>query len=286
MKALLDRFNTDRDDYTEKGWNTYLTNILTESKDMNYYQIFGLKPGHTIDNKATTKTYRALSKWLHPDKNHDKLYTDVSTELFKMVQNAYETLSNPAKELSYRQTLPRETDTSHKSNTTSKYRAYSTARHPDFTSGSFDFSGVFGKSFSNVAFSNVTMSVDGTSTFFSNSHSNSEPAKVINRDVMPNETVSTKNGDIIIKGNVFGLVKSMAGNITVEGFVSGTVKTMSGNNCIHKGIKKGGTVKTMSGNNSIYGSAQGAYSTMSGRNHIYSSFYEQSTTVSNIQFKM
>ena len=44
------------------------------------------------------------------------------------------------------------------------------------------------------------------------------------------ETIKTKSGSIIIKGNVYGQVKSMAGNITVHGFVSGKVETMSGNN--------------------------------------------------------
>ena len=64
----------------------------------DYYEILGVKKGASADE--TKKSYRALAKKHHPDKNpNDK----VAEERFKEIQEAYDVLSNPQKRTEYDQ---------------------------------------------------------------------------------------------------------------------------------------------------------------------------------------
>jgi cytoskeletal protein CcmA (bactofilin family) len=63
-------------------------------------------------------------------------------------------------------------------------------------------------------------------------------------------TVDASMGDVTVKGNVTGSVKTSQGNIVVEGNVEGDVKTSMGNITIKKG-HSGGNVKTSMGSVNI-----------------------------------
>lgn len=72
----------------------------------NHYSTLGLEPG--CDQEAVTKAYRKLARQYHPDRNPGD---DEAVEMFKLVQAAYEVLSDPGKRHSYDMTLPRKRPT-------------------------------------------------------------------------------------------------------------------------------------------------------------------------------
>jgi Flp pilus assembly secretin CpaC len=59
-------------------------------------------------------------------------------------------------------------------------------------------------------------------------------------------------GDVVVKGNVTGGVKTSQGNITVEGDVDGAVSTSMGDITV-KGKHSGGSVSTSMGDVNIHG---------------------------------
>lgn len=61
---------------------------------MNRYDVLGLKDNATPEE--IKKAYRKLASKTHPDRNGEEM-----TPLFRSVQDAYETLSNPAKRAAY-----------------------------------------------------------------------------------------------------------------------------------------------------------------------------------------
>ena len=63
---------------------------------MNHYQVLGVPPTSTI--RTIRKTYYALAKRYHPDKQSGE---DEGCEAFKLISEAYSTLSNPKKRYLY-----------------------------------------------------------------------------------------------------------------------------------------------------------------------------------------
>ncbi|KAL9128134.1 MAG: hypothetical protein Q9175_007592 [Cornicularia normoerica] len=63
--------------------------------NVDYYAVLEISNLATIE--VVTKSYRRLAKIRHPDKNLD----DDSTALFQLLQNAYDTISDPAKRRAY-----------------------------------------------------------------------------------------------------------------------------------------------------------------------------------------
>ena len=61
----------------------------------SFYQLLGLDPDATVDE--IKKSYRALAKQYHPDKN----IGDNTTELFQRLNSAYHTLTNPVSRREY-----------------------------------------------------------------------------------------------------------------------------------------------------------------------------------------
>jgi len=64
--------------------------------DLDYYKILGVDKN--ASNDEIKKAYKKLAIKYHPDKNDND---ELSTEVFKKVKNAYETLSNPTTKVAY-----------------------------------------------------------------------------------------------------------------------------------------------------------------------------------------
>ena len=62
----------------------------------NYYEILGVS--NTADQKAIRAAYKRLAMKYHPDRNPQDLQAE---EMFKKVNEAYHTLSDPLKKLNY-----------------------------------------------------------------------------------------------------------------------------------------------------------------------------------------
>lgn len=73
--------------------------MISAYKD--YYQILGLSPSASSDE--IKRAYRRLALKYHPDHNPKRRSAE---ERFKLLQQAYETLSDPEKRKQYDQTLP------------------------------------------------------------------------------------------------------------------------------------------------------------------------------------
>lgn len=69
----------------------------------NFYKI--LQINRSASTEQINSAYRKLATRFHPDRNTNK---EIAEELFKQLQIAYETLSDPNKKLIYDKTLPKE----------------------------------------------------------------------------------------------------------------------------------------------------------------------------------
>ena len=256
MTSVLEEIEGKMDCYQDIGWQYHLENVLDRAKGQNFYEIMGIKCGEAIDGTKLAKTFKRLGKWLHPDKNLGKPYAHVAEELFKLVSNAKDTLIDPKAEEDYRDSLSRP----------SRHAEPSAApsRHEDRRASSGSSTQTF--------------------TFFNGRLVPPEEPKIIERDVLASERVETRDGNILVKGNVYGTVSSMSGQITVEGFVEGEVFNMSGGNIIYSGIKARGKVTSMNGNNQINGEILGTYSTRKGLNIINGVAYAPPESASDDSF--
>ena len=63
--------------------------------EARHFNVLGLKPGASLED--IKKSYRKLVLRYHPDKNTDELVKSVSEGLFKIISEAYSTLSDTDK---------------------------------------------------------------------------------------------------------------------------------------------------------------------------------------------
>ncbi|KAA6399507.1 MAG: hypothetical protein EZS28_004965 [Streblomastix strix] len=70
----------------------------------DYYQI--LEVSRNSDGDEIHKSYLRLAKLWHPDKNQDKI--ELATENFKLIQKAYETLTDEKQKAEYNKANPTE----------------------------------------------------------------------------------------------------------------------------------------------------------------------------------
>lgn len=103
MPSVLEQLNCNRSNYNDIHWGNFLKKLLHKSKNTNYYGVMGIQAGCKIETKSLEKEYKALCRKLHPDKNRYKCYKDTAEELFKLIRNAYDVLSDPVQEKEYYQ---------------------------------------------------------------------------------------------------------------------------------------------------------------------------------------
>ena len=74
-----------------------LTEFLNRSTDAEPWEIMGLERSRDCNEGALTRKYREMSQRYHPDRyiNADKRSQQVAAEVFTLITEAYETLSNP-----------------------------------------------------------------------------------------------------------------------------------------------------------------------------------------------
>lgn len=76
---------------------------LENLKKHNYYEILEIPINATDD--VIRKSFLRLSMIYHPDKNNDPVTKQQHTEIFKIINEAYDTLRDPVKKQSYNLTL-------------------------------------------------------------------------------------------------------------------------------------------------------------------------------------
>ena len=67
--------------------------------NIDFYQTLNISPDAT--QQEIQKAYRQMAKKYHPDKHHDNPLKHLAEEQLKIINNAYETLSDPAKRKKY-----------------------------------------------------------------------------------------------------------------------------------------------------------------------------------------
>ena len=70
---------------------------MPQSSETTYYSLLGLHPSASVID--IRRAYRELSKRYHPDTT--ELPADIATAKFQQINEAYATLSNPERRLSY-----------------------------------------------------------------------------------------------------------------------------------------------------------------------------------------
>jgi curved DNA-binding protein CbpA len=242
MTSLLEKLNGEWEDYTDGSKKKFLDKSLEDYSKVSYYVLFGVSTNMSPADIQTVKnSYKKLALIFHPDKSKDKVYEQSASELFKLVNNAYATLTDSSKEQTYRL----------------NHSAESQEKH---TATGFNFTGNNGPSV-RVYRNNYDRDIKAE-----------EKISSIDEDIIINGNVygDVKNtsGDIKITGNVFGSVKNVSGDNIINGNIesNGSISSTSGNNKISGNVL--GAVKTISGDNKIDGDALGTVSTTSGDNKI------------------
>ncbi|MDP5016259.1 MAG: J domain-containing protein, partial [Dolichospermum sp.] len=70
---------------------------VPQSSETTYYSLLGLHPGASVID--IRRAYRELSKLYHPDTT--ELVANIATAKFQQINEAYATLCNPERRLSY-----------------------------------------------------------------------------------------------------------------------------------------------------------------------------------------
>ncbi|MDP1601970.1 MAG: DnaJ domain-containing protein [Legionella sp.] len=251
MKSLLETLNFDWDKSTENSIEVLLDKLLKDYKNVNYYELMNVTDARSDDNIKTIKdTYKTLSRKIHPDKTSGKSYQPVAAQLFLLVKEAYQTLTDPNKERVYRLTLPDNSAPFSFDSFPPQPKHSSSASHTFYSaapSQSFNF------------FSS------GGSTSFT-TYSDPAPTKTYHRDINANEALDFKWANIVVIGKVYGKISTLSGDISITGDVYGSVSTQSGGNTVKGNVY--GSVSTASGDNKIKGNVYGNVSTATGNNKI------------------
>lgn len=256
MQSLLEKLTEKWGDHTDADKKTILDDLFTKYSAVDYYVLFGVPLNMSQANIQTVKTsFKKLARILHPDKSKDKVFQQPAQELFKLINNAQDTLTDSSKEKTYRLKI----------NTQNQEKKKSEAEAEAKFTTSFPTRSIYQVFNNNYVYTPNYNSVNTFSTTFSSS---SSLPKIYNSDIQASETISSLNNDIIINGNVYGNVKNTSGNITITGNVFGSVQNISGNNIINGNVEKSGRVISTSGDNIIDGDAFGTVSTTSGKNKI------------------
>ncbi len=174
----------------------------------------------------------------------------------KFVNTINDTLSDSEKEREYRATVQ-----------PSRPQASETTVHTapgDFDVNSF-MSNFFGsggvKTAGRTTFTQVFTSGNGVHQ--QNFYSQPSDTKTYNRNIEKGENLSVGDGDVVVTGDVYGIIKARSGDITVNGKVYGTVQTMSGDVTVQQ-VMRGGVAKSMSGDVTVALKSEGKASSMSG----------------------
>jgi curved DNA-binding protein CbpA len=84
----------------DKRWNYYSQNNATDLSKYDCYSILGLT--HNADDAEIRRAYRRLALIYHPDRNKDP----EAVSIFRVIQMAYDILSDKGKRQSYDSTIP------------------------------------------------------------------------------------------------------------------------------------------------------------------------------------
>ncbi|WP_419420996.1 DnaJ domain-containing protein [Legionella sp. D16C41] len=264
MKSLLDKLKEEWDDYSEKGKTKFLEKALKEYSEATYYEIMGVSESMNETDKTNLKVnYKQIALRFHPDKTANQVYKSSAEELFKLVGNAYDTLSDPVKTQNYRlkQGPKKSTQSSNFSSQGSQHYRSTNNDDPSFNSQQ---SQSRPQSYTYTTGSDTFVFNNGF-TMFSKPP---VPDQVYNRDIQEHEKISGESENIVITGNVYGTVKNMGGNITVNGNVYGKLSNMGGNNIVRGNVAANGKVSNMGGNNIITGDALGSVTNAGGINQV------------------
>ncbi len=169
----------------------YLKIFLEEYTKNDFYFLFGISKYSSFDMNLQTITaqYRNLALKLHPDRNRDTIYAQLSEELMKFVNTAYETLSDWDQANKYNSTLRTNfpTKENYQSNSSTK---------------------------------------TNTNNYFPPQRTNEI---IYDRDILSHEQIDSMNEHIRVNGNVYGSIANIMGNISVYGSVFGNITNLNGN---------------------------------------------------------
>lgn len=112
----------------------------------NYYEILGIK--RSASDREVRTAFKKLALLYHPDKNLENKFAE---EKFKLINEAYQVLTDGEKRYQYNQKIDNQTptniqkqDTTKETNLVWQYKSYSEIQNmPDFSSGDFSEQGKF-----------------------------------------------------------------------------------------------------------------------------------------------
>ena len=252
MKSLLERLNQEWKDCPDSQKKDYLEQLHAKYSATSYYELFNVSMT-SIDTEVVRASFRKLALILHPDKSSGKMWESAAEELFKLVKNAYETLTDSAKEAAYQAGINAKTQPSASQSYFdpgffgASFHSSSQPKHPNFSV------------FSGNVFRASRVVIDMTSR---------SETRQYDRDIKAGETITTLDENIIINGHVYGVVQSTSGYISITGHVYGKVVNISGNNTIGGNVTKDASVHNTSGNNKIKGNVLGKVVSISGNNKV------------------
>ncbi len=269
----MERLNEDWEDFTDKGKQKFLTKLLSEYSNENYYVLMGVSQ---TDINSLKSNYKKLALALHPDKSAGKIYREDAQKLFTLVGSAYETLNDETKERNYKSSLrtsaplsspstPSSDSTSSSSTSLATWspNSLTTWTHSSLATWSFNwlsawvstlptiFPRIMNNTFLSVSsFRGATLfsTIRQSSTIRGGTHA-SGGIQNLSQDIIiqgdSHSNLHTVSGDIIVYGSVYGTVSSVSGDITIHGSAYENVSSISGDINIHGSALK--SVSTLSG---------------------------------------